>query len=446
MESTAPSVALEQALNLNDVLKNGSILHINEEFEIANNLATEKDDILLTDSMGHPVKSFKDLEEKLSIVDDEGLVKKKIIEEGGGLPLSEEFTVSIAFSGYWENETKPFDVVNENKPLVVDLNDNGLLPGLQIAIKTLLVGELSIFLLSYKVMYGEFGIPPRIKPKANCVFYIKLLKSIITPTLGPINFSAPNMFQRVHHEVKLLYSCGTTLYKSNNYSGAIKLFRKSLAMLHKCRLADENEENIQEKLLIKLYTNLALCYNKTKQPLKACTACNELNRLNSLWNNSKVLFQNAKALRMMGEFGKAGKKIRRALKLNPNNEEIKAELDLLQKTHKACNQTQLVFKEKNSLELMNDKFKQEVESLIQYFKNNDDLCKLTLPCTLNSSEIDYIKTICTRENIFFNKIQKSYLLDKDTISSETNEDDTSCSLFDNDAKLHDIFYTATKVD
>lgn len=67
---------------------------------------------------------------------------------------------------------------------VVNLKENGLLPGFQIAIQSMLVGELSLFLFSYEVMYGEMGIPPRIKPKANCVFYIKLIKSVITSQKG----------------------------------------------------------------------------------------------------------------------------------------------------------------------------------------------------------------------------------------------------------------------
>jgi FKBP-type peptidyl-prolyl cis-trans isomerase len=67
---------------------------------------------------------------------------------------------------------------------VVDLKDSGLLPGLEIAIRSMIVGETSIFLLTHQVMYGEMGIPPRIKAKASCVFYIKLLKCIITEKDG----------------------------------------------------------------------------------------------------------------------------------------------------------------------------------------------------------------------------------------------------------------------
>lgn len=70
---------------------------------------------------------------------------------------------------------------------IVDLSDSGLLPGLQIAVESMLVGELSVFLLSSELMYGELGIAPRIKPKADCVFYVKLMKSIITPTEGCVS-------------------------------------------------------------------------------------------------------------------------------------------------------------------------------------------------------------------------------------------------------------------
>lgn len=66
----------------------------------------------------------------------------------------------------------------------MNLKDNALLPGLQIAVKSMLVGEVSQFLLSYQVMFGIMGVPPKIKPKAKCVYYIKVTKSIFTPLEG----------------------------------------------------------------------------------------------------------------------------------------------------------------------------------------------------------------------------------------------------------------------
>ncbi|XP_037297960.1 inactive peptidyl-prolyl cis-trans isomerase shutdown-like isoform X2 [Manduca sexta] len=181
----SPSITLETGLDLRQVTSTGSILHISQNED--DFLCTEPEEnkfIPIDFTFGEPVNNFELFEKSLTAVDNNGYVKKKVLEEGGGLPFYEGQTVTVMFAGYWENELEPFDSTAVNKPMHVDLNDNGLLPGLQIAIKSMLVGETSVFLLSYKVMYGEMGIPPRIKPKSDCVFYLKAVKCIITPKEG----------------------------------------------------------------------------------------------------------------------------------------------------------------------------------------------------------------------------------------------------------------------
>lgn len=231
-----------------------------------------------------------------------------------------------------------------------------------------------------------------------------------------------NAFQRIYHEVKLMYGSGVTLYKINNYAAAIHIFRKAVYMLHNCRLADENDERQQEKMLKKLYINLAVCYNISKQPLKACVACNELKRLNSLWNNGKVLLQNAKALRMIGQFEPALKKLQRAKKLCPDKKEIDAEFELIQRMEKSCNISKLRMERIGlSLEVVSKDFKMEVDNLLKNFKENVDLCKLVLPGHLNCVETEYIKEACGRENVFFNNFHKDFVLDKDEVKSSQSE-------------------------
>lgn len=212
-----------------------------------------------------------------------------------------------------------------------------------------------------------------------------------------------------------MFVSGVTLYKSKNFSAAIQLFKKGVNMLHKCHLADEEEEIKQQKLLVKLYINLAVCYNITKQPLKACTSCNELNRLDSLWNNGKVLFQNAKALRMIGQFEEAHKKIKRAIKLNPDNTELQAEMLLIEKTSEECNTKIFLL---NKSDLINNNFKREIDNLIKNFKQNINLCKLILPPDMNFMEMEYVREACIKENLFFNQIEGKFLLDKEDIHEE----------------------------
>ncbi|XP_023954792.2 inactive peptidyl-prolyl cis-trans isomerase shutdown [Bicyclus anynana] len=424
MNSNEPKIVLETGLDLRQLFTTGSTIHINTEYddidieaEVENSESYSKRNAR-TEYKGEPVECFEEFAKHLTQLDKSGFIKKKILQEGGGLPLDKECTVSVAFTGYWENEVEPFGCTKPDKPMVVNLNDNDLLPGIQMAIESMLVGELSVFLISYRVMYGEMGAPPRIKAKADCVFFIQLIKSIITPKDGEIDFAEPNVFQRVHHKVKLLFSSGVTLHKSKNYPTAIQLFKKGINMLHRCRLADEKEENIQIKLLRKMYINLAISYNETKQPLKACTACNELNRLDSLWNNPKALFQNAKALRMIGQFEDAQKRLNRALKLSPDEKkaEILGEIALVNRLKNSCNQSLLV--ETQMPNTLNDKFKTEVDALLHSFKENVSLCNLTLPGNLNAAEMDYIKEACVRENLFCYRNEADYILDRDPIESK----------------------------
>lgn len=101
------------------MLTTGSVLQINEDYDNADHtVESEKPKAKIVDFIGKPVMSFQELKNSLFDVDPAGLVKKKILEEGGGFPLHETNTVHIAFSGYWEKELEPFDIRKPDKPLV----------------------------------------------------------------------------------------------------------------------------------------------------------------------------------------------------------------------------------------------------------------------------------------------------------------------------------------
>lgn len=212
---------------------------------------------------------------------------------------------------------------------------------------------------------------------------------------------------------------GVQLFKCKNYNAVIQIYKKAINMLHKVRLADEKEERKQQKLLIKLYSNLATSYNLVKQPLRACTACNEINRLKNIWHDPKILYQNAKALRMIGAFGDAERKLKRAIQLYPNMENLEKEWELLQKTRKTCDQRKAVERAiaNRFKATITDEFKTEIDTLIKSFKENFNLCKLTLPPNLNTTEVEYVKEVCLRENVFCNNVKADLALDKEELIS-----------------------------
>lgn len=234
-----------------------------------------------------------------------------------------------------------------------------------------------------------------------------------------LNLSEANMFARVLKEAKMLYRSGNEMFKCMNQPLAITFFKRAVNLLQKCRLADEAEEKIQEKLLKKLYMNLAIAYNKSKQPLKACIACNELQRLGNLWNNGKALLQNAKALRMIGQYDSAEKRLRRAIQLYPDSKDMQSELKLLKSTRDACNQDKLLSTRLLcSEDAVNSKFKEEVQNLIKNYKANPNLCKIILPPGLNSDEMAYVRQVCIQENLFLNSVPKYHEDDIESTESE----------------------------
>lgn len=96
----------------------GSILHINQEYDDAENISEQHEPRVKPVVFGEPVPDFSIFSKNLLTVDELGYVKKKIIEQGGGLPLHEGCTVSFAYSCYFENQPVPYDAVLSDKPMV----------------------------------------------------------------------------------------------------------------------------------------------------------------------------------------------------------------------------------------------------------------------------------------------------------------------------------------
>ncbi|PSN51301.1 hypothetical protein C0J52_05298 [Blattella germanica] len=180
----------------------------------------------------------------------------------GGVDLGAH--VTIHYNAYVEYGDDPYDSTRlRDSPQRLKLNGGGMIPGLDIAIATMKQGETSRFLIHPDLGYGKCGCPPRIPP--------------------------------------------TTCLR--------KLYKKAVHSLEKCHLKDEEEEKQQRKTLLKLYVNLAVCYNKQVNPKMAC-----------------IIF--GRALIVLSDYREAQRRLLAAKKLEPNNKEITEELKrLIRITH-----------------------------------------------------------------------------------------------------------------
>ena len=88
------------------------------------------------------------------------------------------------------------------------------------------------------------------------------------------NFVMHNKYDKsykvVAKKVDGVYLTAKTYVNLKNYAHAIFLYTKAVQALELSQLKDEAEQIEQQSYLIKLYTNLCVCYNKKEEPKKTC--------------------------------------------------------------------------------------------------------------------------------------------------------------------------------
>lgn len=256
---------------------------------------------------------------------------KKVIKEGN-IELPKNARVTIDYNAYFENEIQTYDsTYMRGKPLSFILGGGEILEGVEQAVKTMKKGEESQFLISYNILYGASGCPPRIKPKADSLFVIRLkdFKEVVGSNDLIIEDGVEaTPFTGVHKKVLVLDQNGKDAFRKGNLPSAISQYKKAVQELEYCRLKDETEEKVQQGLLQKLYLNLAVSYNRLDKPKSACTMINQLREMCKIDRNPKALYQEGKALRMLGEYDRARICLSRACKLIPDDENIIKEISI----------------------------------------------------------------------------------------------------------------------
>lgn len=329
------------------------------------------------------------------------------VEESGKVP--ENGRAMITYNAYWEGEIAPFDSsFMRGDSLTFFCGRGQVLPGLEEAVKTMYKGEEAQFVISYHLLFRDMGCPPRVKPKADGLFIIKLLDFADVGDEDAIN-KVPeedrNKFSVILDRVKEVHLKGIDYFKHGNLNSAVRAFHKAVTALQFCRLSDEQEQQEQQKFLIKLFINLAVCYNRLNYPQKACSMCNELRRLTNINENCKALFQEGRALLMIGDFQRARNRLQRAQQLEPNNAEVIKELKLLNSKYETYKNNErniwqkamgLVEESKESDKANGahlNVFKKEIGKYLKDFRDNDNNRDLTLPDGLSADEVRCVNSL-----------------------------------------------------
>lgn len=409
MEDDYGSV-LNNPLSMSDLLKNGAQFEVNANFDDNNDMFEdinicgsddEYDDFEIIVSPWE--KTFDELRVQMKKVSEDiyKRVTKKGLREYGAVP--ESARVIIEYNAYWEKAVAPFDsTFLRGEPYKFNCGNGEVVEGLEKAVMTMLKGEEAQFVISYNLLFHEMGCPPRVKPKADGLFIVKLIDFMLVGDANATDDIAEedrNKFSIVKEKVKDVHLKGLDFYKQENIHYASKLFHKAVNALELCRLENEKDQVEQREFLVKLYTNLAVCYNRLDLPTKTCCMCNEIRRIADINQNCKALFQEGRAMLMIGEFRRSRTLLLQASRLEPNNQEIINELKVLAQKYETYRSNEKVIWKK-AMGVMEDSkerrstsfdhlvgFKNQIEKIIKDFKTMSESDQLTLPKGLSEDEV-----------------------------------------------------------
>lgn len=203
----------------------------------------------------------------------------------------------------------------------------------------MVVKEEALFCISYEYAFGPLGCPNRYPPESDILVDIKIVKvENVGDEKAAQKFMKNNeikSFNETIGDANEVYIKARDLFKRKNVTQAIKSYQKIVQIIETTPTVSDDEKKQQQELLVKVYTNLCVCYNIKEEPLQTLSALKELKRLTNIQSNSKLLFAEGKAQMLLGEYIFANDAFVKALKLKPKDEDIKKAIKQLEeKTNK----------------------------------------------------------------------------------------------------------------
>jgi FK506-binding protein 6 len=238
---------------------------------------------------------------------------------------------------YLDGLDYPIDSTNLlSKPGVI-LPDTDMKPiGFFEAMKTMKEGEKSCFIISYEKMFGEVGCPPRIPEKSDILAEIVILKIDDIGDQELIDILEKNS-EKLKKFKDLKASFEESRMRAKDYfkshdglNKAVKMYKKILETLNFCDLESEDDKKDSIELKIMILTNLVICHIKKDKPHDALKFIAQIESLVDINQNAKILFNKAKANRMIGELDIAKICLKRAYFMNQSDDILK-EMDILEK-------------------------------------------------------------------------------------------------------------------
>ncbi|XP_054646890.1 peptidyl-prolyl cis-trans isomerase FKBP8 [Dunckerocampus dactyliophorus] len=274
---------------------------------------------------GQDTEPTEALEEWLDVLGNDQL-KKKVLEAGRGRDSRPEKgqNVKICLKTFLKDGT----LVEEQQELLFTLGDGDVIQALDLTVQLMEMGEKALIVTDAKYAYGTRGSSePEVPSSADLSLEVELKEVTDAPDLEllpPVEKIALASCKRERGNVH--YQRGDYAFAVNSYSIALQITESS----SKVDISPE-EENELVDVKVKCLNNMAASQLKLDHYEAAFKSC--VSALTHQPNNIKALFRMGKVLALQGEYAEAIQTLRKALKLEPSNKTIHAELSKLVKKH-----------------------------------------------------------------------------------------------------------------
>ncbi|XP_077128042.1 peptidyl-prolyl cis-trans isomerase FKBP8 [Ranitomeya variabilis] len=313
-----------------------------EEFEMIYSNGEEDDfsDLPLLETVGNKASAKTQKESKEQTDDNaggkspeeewqdilgNGLLKKKVLAPGKGAESrprkGQDVTVRLKTS------LGDGSVVDDDGSLTFTLGDGDVIQALDLCVQLMEVEETILIDAHAKYCYGKEGRSPSIFSNANLVLEVTLLDVKDGPDLELLTGQEKLALANKKRER------GNFYYQQADYVFAINSYDIALRIVNSSSKVDFTHEEEGELLDVKMkcLNNLAASQLKLDHFEAALKSCNVV--LEQQPENIKALFRKGKVLAQQGEYSEAIAILRKALKLEPSNKTIHAELSKLVKKH-----------------------------------------------------------------------------------------------------------------
>ncbi|XP_051134671.1 peptidyl-prolyl cis-trans isomerase FKBP62-like [Andrographis paniculata] len=276
-----------------------------------------------------------------NVTDDEKVVKK-ILKEGEGYERPNEgAVVKLKLIGKLHDGTvfvKKGQSDNEEDLFEFKTDEEQVIEGLDRAVVGMKKGEVALLTIAPEYAFGASGsqqelavVPPNatVLYEAELVSFVKEKESWDMSTEEKIEAAGKKKEE------------GNGLFKAGKYARASKRYEKAAKFIEYDTSFSEEEKKQSKALKISCNLNNAACKLKLKEYKQAEKLCSKVLELES--TNVKALYRRAQAYMNMADLDLAELDIKKALEIDPDNREVKAEYKTLKEKVKEYNKKDAKF-------------------------------------------------------------------------------------------------------